>query len=323
MFAPVQDLGLVAIWDDGDSSHSETTRRSHTHARCWSCARRTSGAGSCSAARAARWRPPSSSRPAGRGRWSRTGSRCGPPRRWCARSATASSRATRRPGPPGCQSRLAGRAGRAAERVRCWCRCPGGATYPGWPVSGAGRPRGAGTAPGRWRPRTSGTCGAAGAARDATGWHCAECGGTRLRAQVVGARRTAEELGRAFPAVPVRTSGRDHVLDSVPERPALVVSTPGAEPVAEGGYAAALLLDGWAMLGRPDLRAGEEALRRWIGRGVAGARPGGGRHGRGRRRADAAAGAGPGALGPRRPCPAGAGRAGRAGLSAGVADGVA
>ncbi len=64
--------------------------------------------------------------------------------------------------------------------------------------------------------------------------------------------------------MPVRTSGRDHVLDSVPGRPALVVSTPGAEPVAEGGYAAALLLDGWAMLGRPDLRAGEEALRRWI-----------------------------------------------------------
>jgi primosomal protein N' (replication factor Y) len=98
-----------------------------------------------------------------------------------------------------------------------------------------------------------------------TGWHCPECGGFRLRAQVVGARRTAEELGRAFPAVPVRTSGREHVLDTVSAVPALVVSTPGAEPVAEGGYAAALLLDGWAMLGRPDLRAGEEALRRWIG----------------------------------------------------------
>lgn len=63
--------------------------------------------------------------------------------------------------------------------------------------------------------------------------------------------------------MPVRTSGRDHILDSVPDQPALVVSTPGAEPVAEGGYAAALLLDGWAMVGRPDLRAGEEALRRW------------------------------------------------------------
>ncbi|MEU0988622.1 primosomal protein N' [Streptomyces sp. NPDC005953] len=100
--------------------------------------------------------------------------------------------------------------------------------------------------------------------RDAGAWHCTECGGTRLRARVVGARRTAEELGRAFPAVPVRTSGRDHVLDAVSGRPALVVSTPGAEPVAEGGYAAALLLDGWAMLSRPDLRAGEDALRRWI-----------------------------------------------------------
>jgi primosomal protein N' (replication factor Y) len=46
--------------------------------------------------------------------------------------------------------------------------------------------------------------------------------------------------------------------------PALVVATPGAEPVAEGGYAAALLLDGWALLGRADLRAAEEALRRWL-----------------------------------------------------------
>ncbi|MCC9708833.1 primosomal protein N' [Streptomyces sp. MNU76] len=101
--------------------------------------------------------------------------------------------------------------------------------------------------------------------REEGGWHCPECGGHRLRAQVVGARRTAEELGRAFPAVPVRTSGREQVLDTVPGTPALVVSTPGAEPVAEGGYAAALLLDGWAMLGRPDLRAGEDALRRWIG----------------------------------------------------------
>jgi primosomal protein N' (replication factor Y) len=99
----------------------------------------------------------------------------------------------------------------------------------------------------------------------APGWACAECGATRPRGSVFGTRRTAEELGRAFPAVPVRTSGRDHVLDSVPDRPALVVSTPGAEPPAAGpGYAAALLLDGWALLGRPDLRADEEALRRWL-----------------------------------------------------------
>ncbi len=54
------------------------------------------------------------------------------------------------------------------------------------------------------------------------------------------------------------------MLATVGREPALVVATPGAEPVAEGGYAAALLLDGWAMLSRPDLRVDEEALRRWL-----------------------------------------------------------
>jgi primosomal protein N' (replication factor Y) len=34
--------------------------------------------------------------------------------------------------------------------------------------------------------------------------------------------------------------------------------------VADGGYGAALLLDSWALLGRADLRAGEETLRRWM-----------------------------------------------------------
>lgn len=43
-----------------------------------------------------------------------------------------------------------------------------------------------------------------------------------------------------------------------------MVSTPGAEPVAAGGYGAALLLDTWALLGRQDLRASEDALRRWM-----------------------------------------------------------
>jgi primosomal protein N' (replication factor Y) len=85
-----------------------------------------------------------------------------------------------------------------------------------------------------------------------------------LRAPVVGASRTAEELGRAFPSTPVLTSGADHVLPRVVDRPALIISTTGAEPIADGGYAAALLLDGWLLLDRADLRAAEEALRRWL-----------------------------------------------------------
>ncbi len=81
---------------------------------------------------------------------------------------------------------------------------------------------------------------------------------------MVGARRTAEELGRAFPGTVVRTSAQGSVLARVPGGAALVIATPGAEPIAEGGYGAAVLLDGWALLGRADLRAGEEALRRWL-----------------------------------------------------------
>ncbi|MFG1819862.1 primosomal protein N' [Kribbella sp. NPDC049174] len=100
--------------------------------------------------------------------------------------------------------------------------------------------------------------------RPAADHRCPECGDTRMRAAVVGARRTAEELGRAFPGLVVRTSGGDNVLDVVPDKPALIVSTPGAEPVAEGGYSAALLLDTWLMLARPHLRAPEEAVRRWL-----------------------------------------------------------
>ncbi|TDB97685.1 primosomal protein N' [Actinomadura sp. 7K534] len=100
--------------------------------------------------------------------------------------------------------------------------------------------------------------------RIAGDWHCPECGFFQVRAVVVGAKRTAEELGRAFPGVPVRTSGRDAILERVGPERALVVATPGAEPPAEDGYRAALLLDGWVLLGRPDLRAGEETLRRWM-----------------------------------------------------------
>ncbi|ASO19956.1 Primosomal protein N' [Actinoalloteichus hoggarensis] len=135
--------------------------------------------------------------------------------------------------------------GQCRSRARCR-RCAGPLALPG---SSDGEPRPAAC---RW-------CGATEA-----GFRCPDCGSRRLRAVVVGAGRTAEELGRAFPGVVVRTSGGAAVLDTIPAGPALVVCTPGAEPLAPCGYGAALLLDGWALLTRPDLRAEEEALRRWL-----------------------------------------------------------
>lgn len=94
------------------------------------------------------------------------------------------------------------------------------------------------------------------------GYRCPACGGGRLRATVIGVRRTAEELGRAFPGVPLYTSGGGEVPTGIPPGRSLVITTPGAEPPAR--YGAALLLDAAALLARPDLRAAEEALRRWM-----------------------------------------------------------
>ncbi|WP_149359796.1 primosomal protein N' [Lolliginicoccus suaedae] len=93
---------------------------------------------------------------------------------------------------------------------------------------------------------------------------CRRCGSVKVRATVIGAKRTAEELGRAFPGVAVITSTGGDGSPEVAPGAALVISTPGVEPPAEGGYGAVLLLDGWLLLGLADLRGGEIALRKWM-----------------------------------------------------------
>lgn len=103
-------------------------------------------------------------------------------------------------------------------------------------------------------------CGAP--ARD---WKCANCGDTHLRAVAIGVERTAEEFGRAFPSVSIIWSQSSAIRRSVGAAPALVIATPGAEPTAEGGYAAVVILDARAQLQRPQLQATGEAARRWFG----------------------------------------------------------
>ena len=93
---------------------------------------------------------------------------------------------------------------------------------------------------------------------------CDECGSTTFRAGSRGADRTAQELGRAFPNIPVISSTSDHPIRTVGEDAALVVSTPGVEPVAEAGYAAALLLDGDTQLSREGLDVPRQVLSRWF-----------------------------------------------------------
>ncbi|MBD5787523.1 primosomal protein N' [Cellulosimicrobium terreum] len=114
-------------------------------------------------------------------------------------------------------------------------------------------------------PRATPQCAWCGAL--AGGWSCPECHATGLRSVRVGSERTAEELGRAFTGVPVQVSGANApggVLSRVGPRPALVVATPGAEPVADGGYAAALLLDAAVGTAHVGLDVAQDALARWL-----------------------------------------------------------
>jgi len=97
-----------------------------------------------------------------------------------------------------------------------------------------------------------------------TAWQCRECGGRTLRNPVVGVQRTAEELGRAFPGTTVVQTSAEKPVPAVGERPAIVLATYGIAPDAAGGYAAGVLLDVDLMLARADLRVGEESLRRCL-----------------------------------------------------------
>lgn len=97
----------------------------------------------------------------------------------------------------------------------------------------------------------------------ASRWRCSECSGEQLRPIGHGVGRTVSELGKAFPGVKVIQADGEHRITSVPQTPALVVATRGAEPVVPGGYRAALLLDGASMLQRPSLSALTETAEGW------------------------------------------------------------
>jgi primosomal protein N' (replication factor Y) len=272
-YAPVAGLGLVAIWDDGDDLHAEP-RAPYAHARDV-LVHRAHLAG-CAAVVAATARTAEAALLIESG-WAhelaadRTTLRAAAPRVQAlgedgelardpaARTARLPSLAHR----VARQALAAGapvlvqvpRAGYAPGLSCARCRAPARCSVCAGPLGISATP-----GPGGSRVPACRWC-----ARPAATFDCPHCHGTKLRASVLGAARTAEELGRAFPGAAVRVSGRGSgVLPTVPGGPSVVVATPGAEPVAEGGYGAALLLDSWALLGRADLRAGEETLRRWM-----------------------------------------------------------
>ena len=210
--------------------------------------------------------------------WWRPGRWCAPGRRGLSRWKTADTHrsATRPHTVPGCRRwrcRPPGR--RSTPGTPSWSRCRAGAMFPRWPAAAVAPSPAAGIAPARCRcpigmPRVR--CAGGAAARNP---HCAapDAGPTpSARSSSAPAGPPKNSAGH-FPAPASSPPAATPSCRRCPRDPALVVATPGAEPSAAGGYGAALLLDAWALLGRQDLRAAEDTLRRWMAAAHAGSLP--------------------------------------------------
>ncbi len=256
VYAPAADVGLIAVWDDGDPLLAEPLSPG-VHARDAALLRQELDGGALLFAGhtrttdverlvavgwlrevpAARRRSPRvvlSATREGESRGARVPS-----------SAFAAAREALESGPVLVQ---VARPGYAPVLVCAQCRHPARCAHCGGPLHAARH----GAVPAcSW-------CG-----RSATGWACPECSSTRVRMASSGSERTADELGRAFPGTRVIVADGDHPVATIDDRPALVVATRGAEPLAVGGYRAVILLDGDRMLLAEDLRIGESCLRWW------------------------------------------------------------
>jgi len=266
IWAPVQDLGLVAVWDDGDALLAEP-RTPYPHVR--EVARLRAEQESV-AFLAGGFAPSAEDRVLVTSGWAHE---IGPTRALSRSRLTVAvpgasdislerdplARATRLPKEAhdlirqtvGAGSSVlvqVARRGYAAALACDTCRTPARCAACTGPLTQAG-------------PTDPLTCGWCGTSVDA--WQCPVCQGSGLRAPVVGEARTAEELGRAFPGVRVLSSSGARIVPSVAAGRAIVVATPGAEPVMAGGYGAVIVLDTWLALGWPGLRSDEEALRRF------------------------------------------------------------
>ena len=255
VYSPVQ-AGLVAIWDDGDSLLGEPLAP-YVHARDAALLRQEQE--SSALILAGHTRTTDAERLVARG-WLKdihaarrvlpkvvlsTPQEMEQPAQRVHSSAFGAARKATEEGPVLVQ---VSRPGFSPTLVCAECRAPARCQPCGGPLGARHR----GAVP------VCGWCG-----RSARAWACPSCSSTKLRLASSGSERTADELGRAFPGIRVIIADGAHPVEQVSDKPALVVATRGAEPVADGGYRAVVLLDGSRMLQSPDLRIGEACLRWW------------------------------------------------------------
>ena len=90
-------------------------------------------------------------------------------------------------------------------------------------------------------------------------WRCSFCQRDKKYLAGRGIDRAAEEISRAFPGFPVVISAGDVIKERVESKPSLVLSTPGAQPLVDGGYAAVVVLDVARFFSHTDINSQERA----------------------------------------------------------------
>ncbi len=94
-------------------------------------------------------------------------------------------------------------------------------------------------------------------------YRCVDCGNQTIRQGYGGATRTVAEFGKAFAGVQILESTGDQPVLEISAGKKIVISTPGAEPSVPGGYEAVIILDAANALAKDSLRASEDAVRNW------------------------------------------------------------
>jgi primosomal protein N' (replication factor Y) len=93
---------------------------------------------------------------------------------------------------------------------------------------------------------------------------CAACGSNKLRRGRTGSTRTAAEFGKAFPGITISEFTSDTMPTAIKKSKHLVLATPGSAPRVQNGYAALLILDSDVWLAMPQLRSEQRAIRDWM-----------------------------------------------------------
>lgn len=94
---------------------------------------------------------------------------------------------------------------------------------------------------------------------------CTKCQHAGLKRGRTGSTRTVSELGKAFPQVAIAEATADKQPSGLKPRRQIVVATPSAAPKVPGGYSGVLILDADIWLSRQSLNAEAIAFRDWMG----------------------------------------------------------